>query len=256
MSALTGEVRDDRVQVRYAAARRGLLSAQKTAASTPAYLRFVNRRLGRECAAVAAALRLRPAQLTAASAALTLGALLLVVTQSPAPAVAVAVAVLLASGYVLDSADGQLARVRGGGTPAGEWLDHVVDAPKIAAVHLAVLVHLVRFRDLGPDSPYLLVPMLFLLASTTRFFALMLRDQLLRGAGGPGRAAPPRPEAASLGRSLLLLPLDYGVLCWVFLLLPLPRAFLAGYAVLFAAEVLFGVRTLRRTYRLLGAVQP
>ena len=57
---------------------------------------------------------------------------------------------LLVVGYAFDAADGQLARLRGGGIIAGEWLDHMVDAIKVASLHLAVLVGLYRF-DAVPD---------------------------------------------------------------------------------------------------------
>ena len=56
----------------------------------------------------------------------------------------VVVSLLLILGYALDSADGQLARLLGGGTPEGEWLDHVIDSAKLATIHLAVLVSLYR----------------------------------------------------------------------------------------------------------------
>ena len=53
--------------------------------------------------------------------------------------------VLLASGYVMDSVDGQLARLRGSGSLSGEYLDHTVDCVKTATLHLAVLISWYRF---------------------------------------------------------------------------------------------------------------
>ena len=65
-------------------------------------------------------------------------------------------------GYALDSADGQVARLTGGGSLLGEWLDHMIDSTKIAALHLAVLLHACRHTDL--PAGWLLVP----LGSTAR----------------------------------------------------------------------------------------
>jgi phosphatidylglycerophosphate synthase len=81
-----------------------------------------------------------PIQVTVISAGLTFAGIVTSAMVSPAPSVAAAVCLLLVFGYALDAADGQLARLRGGGSIAGEWLDHVVDAAKIASLHLAVLM--------------------------------------------------------------------------------------------------------------------
>ncbi|HEX8768804.1 MAG TPA: hypothetical protein VF714_10560, partial [Jatrophihabitans sp.] len=55
--------------LRYAYARSRLAGAQKSSASTPVYLRFVNRKAGGVLAAAAYALRLTPTQVTLASSA-------------------------------------------------------------------------------------------------------------------------------------------------------------------------------------------
>ena len=62
-------------------------------------------------------------------------------------------------GYALDSADGQLARLRGGGSLTGEWLDHVIDSFKISTLHLAVLV--MAYRFFPTPTWWLLVPLVF-----------------------------------------------------------------------------------------------
>lgn len=209
----------------------------------------MNRPLGGQFAAVGYALDLTPAQVTASSAACSFAGLALAATVRPTISLAAAVTALLLLGYALDSADGQLARLRGGGTRAGEWLDHVVDTPKIAAVHLTVLVELVRFRGFDAGSPYLVVPLGFLLVAMTFFFGMMLRDQLMRGE----LKASGRPvRNGRVITSFLLLPVDYGALCLVFALLAFRMAFLVGYACLFAVNLLFAARGLRKTYRLLS----
>ena len=129
---------------RYGSALSALATAQKSSSGAPAYSRFVNRRLGRWAAAAAWVVGATPNQVTALSAVCTFAGIALVAAVPSGALVAVAVVLLLVVGYALDSADGQLARLRGGGSPAGEWLDHVIDATKIAVLHLAVFASWLR----------------------------------------------------------------------------------------------------------------
>lgn len=120
-------------------------SAQKGAArSAPAYSRFVNRRLGRVLAAAAHRAGLSPNQVTAVSAVHTFTAIALLALLAPSGWLGVLVSVLLVLGYAWDSADGQVARLTATGSPAGEWLDHVVDSVKVVALPVAVAVGLLR----------------------------------------------------------------------------------------------------------------
>jgi phosphatidylglycerophosphate synthase len=206
-----------------------LSGAQKGAGGGPAYSRFVNRRIGRLLAAMAYRAGLTPNAVTGISAAFTgLGIALLALVQPSWPAGA-AVAGCLVLGYALDSADGQLARLRGGGSPAGEWLDHMVDAAKIASLHLAVLIGLYRAFEAGPK---LLVPLAFSVVAVVHFFATLLNEALRAQHGAPLRADQTAPRRSAL-RSLLVLPTDYGVLCLVFLLWGAPMVFLGVYGLLF-----------------------
>jgi phosphatidylglycerophosphate synthase len=220
--------------------------AQKPRAQTPAYLRFVNRRLGGYLAAAAFVRGWTPNRLTAISAALSLVGVLAVAVIRPTPVLGLLVSLALLAGYAFDSADGQLARLRGGGSPVGEWLDHIVDAVKSCLLHSAVLVCAYRFI---PDLPAaaLLVPLAFLTSYVTVAFASMLRDQLLRARGVRAEGED------SLLRGLLLLPADYGTLCLVFLLLGAPTVFFVGYCLLAVLNMLFTVRLLPRCYRALVA---
>jgi phosphatidylglycerophosphate synthase len=142
------------------------------------------------------------------------------------------VCVSLVLGYALDAADGQLARLRGGGSVTGEWLDHMVDSAKITSVHLAVL--LTAFRHFGLPAVAMLVPLAFVLVSNVHFFGMILVDHLIRLHQGSGVAAPPSRTAGSPVLTVLKVPLDYGFLCLVFVLLGAPRVFFAVYAVLLA----------------------
>lgn len=229
----------------YAARLDGLTAAQKPAAGVAPYLRFVNRPLGRRAAAVADLAGRRPDQVTALSALLSMVALVLLVAVPPGP-VLVLTMVVAAAGYVLDSADGQLARLQGRGGPAGEWLDHVVDAGRQNLVHVAVLVALLRWTGL-PLVTVLAVTLSFLIVTNVRFFALMLGEQLRRQHGASAAAvSPPVPRVDV--RGLLQQPADPSSLFLTFLLLPWPTAFLAVYTSLLAANTLLLAASLRRRH--------
>lgn len=211
-----------------------LASAQKARGrGAPAYSILVNRRVGRYLAAWAYRRGLTPNGVTAISATFTFSAILAIALAPPSWGLGLAVWLGLALGYAFDSADGQVARLRGGGSPAGEWLDHVVDCVKISSLHLAVLVAAYRFFEL-PSPTWLLVPIGFTLVATTSFFTLILND-LIRRAHAPGSGRAPAAEGGSLVRSLLVSPTDYGVLCLTFLTLGAPTVFFAVYTVLFLA---------------------
>ncbi|MBA3283193.1 MAG: CDP-alcohol phosphatidyltransferase family protein [Acidimicrobiia bacterium] len=230
-------------RVRLALAKLG--GAQKSNVGVPAYLRFVNRRLGGWLAAAGYGLGLTPNHLTAVSAAFSAAAIAALALVEPSGAVAVLVTLSLLLGYAFDSADGQLSRVRGDGKPSGEWLDHVVDVAKTASLHAAVAISLARFADI--DDGWLLVPLAYGVVNITFFFGMMLRDQL------GGRPSSEGAGAGSTARSVVLLPMDYGTLCLVFLTLAEPMVFLAVYSGLAAVTLAFTARTFIKTYRTLAA---
>jgi len=212
---------------------RRLAAAQKGATGAPAYSRFVNRPLGRVFAALAFRAGLTPNAVTGISAAFTATGVALLALVPPSWWTGAAVTACLLVGYALDSADGQLARLRGGGSPAGEWLDHMVDAVKLLSLHLAVLVGLYRFEGVDTGA-LLLIPVGYCVADGALFFAMMLNEALRAQHGVATRARASGP-APTLRRSLVNLPTDYGLLCLCFLVLGAPTVFLAGYGVLFLA---------------------
>ncbi len=211
---------------------RRLSAAQKSGKGAPAYSRYVNRWLGRRFAAAAYLAGLRPNQVTVVSAVFSFAAIAVLVLVPVSWWSGLLVAAGLVLGYALDAADGQLARLRGGGSVSGEWLDHMIDCVKISALHLAVAVGLFRWTDLHPA--WLLLPLLYAVVGAASFFGQILNEQLRRGAGVE---KPVGPDAvpASLVRSLAKVPLDYGVLCLVFVLLGWPVLFLAAYGLMLAA---------------------
>lgn len=243
-----------RPQESYRDTVRRLAAAQKPAArSAPAYSRYVNRRVGRYLAAAAYRAGLTPNAVTGVSALFTAGGLALLVAVPPSWWSGVAVALALLVGYAFDSADGQVSRLRGGGTPAGEWLDHMVDAAKVSAMPLAVLVGFARF-DAAPRA-WLLVPLAFSVVSSVLFFGMILTEQLRRQHGRRSLAEdlPGRP---SWVRAVLVAPMDYGVLCLSFLLLGATEVFLAVYTVLFAATAAFTVLASVKWFREMRGLVP
>ena len=210
----------------YRAALRRLADAQKRNRRGPAYSVWINRRLGRFAAAGAYVLGLTPNMVTGISAAFSAAGVVLIAFGSTWPA-AIGAALLLVIGYLLDSADGQLARLRGGGSLVGEWLDHMIDSVKVAALHLAVLITLYRNFDLHPL--WFAVPIVFTVVSSVHFFGMILVDLLARvRRASVGLPTPPLAPTDRV-KTLLKLPTDYGIFCLVFLLLGWHSGFLAVY---------------------------
>lgn len=214
-----------------------LAGAQKTTAGAPAYSRFVNRPLGRRFAAAAFLSGLTPNIVTAASAAFSFSGIAVIALVRPTAFSGILIAVLLVLGYALDAADGQLARLRGGGSSSGEWLDHIVDAAKISALHLAVLISFYRFFGLG-SAEWLLVPIAFSFVADVMFFGMILND-LLRARFTARTGEPVIRQAPSTIRSLLVIPTDYGFLCLFFAVMGATRVFLVGYSLFFVCNALF-----------------
>ncbi len=232
------------VHARLAAAQKG------HARGAPAYSVYVNRRVGRLFAAAAFGWGWTPNRVTALSAAHTFAGIALLLVLPAQWWTGLLVAVLLALGYAWDSADGQVARLRGGGSLAGEWLDHFVDAIKIAALHLAVLIALWVHTPLR-DSAWLLVPIGFSIVGVVTFFGMLLNDLLKGKSGVPSTHAR---GGGTAGRSLLLLPTDFGVLCLVFALWGWTDGFLWAYAALAVANAAFLVLAAVRWFREIRAI--
>lgn len=223
-----------------------LASAQKGAArSAPAYSRFINRRIGRLLAAFAYRAGLSPNQVTGVSAAHTFAGIGLLIALPPTWWLGVVVAILLLLGYAWDSADGQVARLTGMGSPSGEWLDHMVDALKVVTLPLAMLVGLYRFDAVA--TWWLLVPVVNAAASSVMFFGIILTEQLRRAHGVTSRAST--EGRMPWLRSVLALPTDYGVLCLTFAIYGATTPFVAMYGLITLATVLFLVLALPKWFR-------
>ncbi|MGW9158896.1 CDP-alcohol phosphatidyltransferase family protein [Microbacterium sp. NPDC055665] len=224
-----------------------LARAQKGhARGAPAYSVYVNRRIGRVLAAVAYRIGLTPNQVSIISAVHSFVAIGLIAFGPVNVPMGLLIALLLVLGYAWDSADGQVARLRGGGSPQGEWLDHFIDTLKIASLHLAVLIGLYRVL---PDTPLLLIPIVFSIVASTTFSGMLLND-LLKGKHAV--ASTHERGGGTLVRSLILLPTDFGLVCLVFVLWGWTSAFLIGYGLLCAAATLFLALAAVKWFREIG----
>lgn len=222
-----------------------LKAVQKSSRGAPVYSLIINRPLGRVFAALAHQVRLTPNHLTVISACFTFSGIAALAVLPPSLLAAVVVTAALVIGYALDASDGQLARLRGGGTLAGEWLDHSIDSVKIATLHLAVLI--MAFRWLPVPRWWLFVPLAFAATYVVHFFGMLLTDLLTRvrvaqTGGGAGGATPSRLM------SILKLPTDYGFLCLAFLLLAVPSAFVVVYSALALAMLGYTALVLPKWY--------
>lgn len=220
---------------------RRLTVAQKSGKGAPAYSRFVNRKLGRLFAAAAFHMGLTPNAVTVVSAAFSFAGIVLLATVTPSWWLGLVITALLVLGYALDAADGQLARLRGGGSLTGEWLDHMVDCLKISSLHLCVLISWFRFSDV--DRRWLLVPIGYAVVAAVSFFAQILNEQLVRNAalkrGTTPVGAVATDERPSVLVSLLKIPTDYGLLCLVFVLLGAQDLFRYAYTLMFIGSAAY-----------------
>jgi phosphatidylglycerophosphate synthase len=221
-----------------------LRSAQKAGKGAPPYSLFINRPLGRVLAAAAHQLRMTPNQVTYVSAACTFAGLAVLALAPASWWVGLLVMICLVLGYAFDSADGQLARLRGGGSLLGEWLDHMIDSAKVATVHLAVLVTLYRNFDLAVG--WLVVPLVFTVVSAVHFFGMILVDLLARARRAEAGVPAPALAPANLPKTLMKLPTDYGVLCLVFVLLGAHPVFLGVYTFLAVATTGYTLLVVRK----------
>jgi phosphatidylglycerophosphate synthase len=237
----------------FSAALRRLRDAQKSSKGAPPYSLYINRPLGRVFAAAAYQLGLTPNQVTYISGAMTFTGIVVLATVPTVWWSGLLVGALLVLGYALDAADGQLARLRGGGSRTGEWLDHMLDAAKTSALHLAVLIAAYRHFDL-PHQGWLLVPMVFGVVSAVHFFGMILVEQLVREHRAQNGLPTPPKLPASPAKTLMKMPTDYGVLCLAFVLLGAPLVFFGVYTFLALGTTGYLVLILRKWFHDVAAL--
>ena len=225
---------------------RALSAAQKSNAGAPLYSRIINRPVGRVLAALAHRVGLTPDQVTGLSACCTYLGIVLIAVWAPSVVAAVLTSLLLMVGYALDSADGQLARLRHGGSRAGEWLDHVADVIKLSTIHAAIAISLFRFSldDLAGPA-VLLVPLAFGAVQNIHFFSYILTYQLRYHGGTPLASGEGRP---GLTKAVLSAPTDYGLMCFVLMLRSAPVVFMWVYGLMLVGYTLYVALALPRWY--------
>lgn len=254
--------------IAFKSALRELKYAQKPGHGVPAYTRWINRGLARGVAALLASWGWSANKVSLASALVSFVGILLLLLLPVEPWTGVIAAVILAVGYLLDSADGQVARLTGTGSSAGEWLDHVTDAARTPAIHLCILVGFIKIY--GASAWQWWIPLIYCLIAATHFMGQILAEQLLRllAEAGPAQAdeqpavadQPSSPGLRrSVARSIIMVHTDSGTLCWLFLTWGFPPLFLLLYVLMFAANSLTSVVSLTRRFRDLRAgegIQP
>ncbi len=231
-----------------------LAAAQKPPRGTAAYGRYVNRPAGRRVAALGHVAGMTPNIASVISAGMSGVGIVVIATLEPTWSTGLCVALLLAGGYVMDSVDGQLARLRGGGSVSGEWLDHTIDCFKTSLLHLAVLISWFRFPPVDEDAA-LLVPLAYEVVQVTLYFGLIVVPFLRNKAAArltvdpapsPTSSAPSREHPA---RKWLILPTDYGFLCWLFVLTGWPVAFFWSYTGMATLSAVMLALALRKWWR-------
>ena len=170
---------------------------------------------------------------------------MLIAVWAPSAWAAVLTSLLLMLGYALDSADGQLARLRHGGSAAGEWLDHVADVIKLSTIHAAIAISLFRFCMDALPTAALLVPLAFGAVQSIHFFSYILTYQLRYHGGTPLARDEGRP---GLAKSVLSVPTDYGLMCFVLMLRFAPVAFVWVYGVMLVGYAVYVVLALPKWY--------
>lgn len=225
-----------------------LNSAQKPGHGVPAYTRWVNRRIARVFAAGAVKFGLTPNHVTVVSALISAVGLLVLIFAAPTVVTGIVAAVLFALGYALDSADGQVARVTGQSSPAGEWLDHVVDSIRVPAVHLTVAAGYLRFTDHFPGAGWGIawMPLLFTVACVGHFMSQILAEQLRR------TRKTSAPSAGGPLRSFINLHMDSGTLCWIFVFWGAGLFFEIVYGLLLLTNLLTIAASMVRKYQSLA----
>lgn len=217
-------------------------AAQKPGVGVPAYTRWVNRRVARYLCAAAERVGLTPSVVSVLSILVTLAGLGAFIGLYRTPLLAGALAaILLALGYALDSADGQLARLQQTSSLQGEWLDHTLDAIRMPAVHLSIAAGF-----LMQGAPVLAVVAAAYSAIASASFLSQNLGGLLRDRAQAQRVDVRRHQ------SWLLLPADPGILCWTFVLWAVLPLFSLVYLALFTANALHFILSARRRWRELG----
>lgn len=219
------------------------------------YTRLINRPLGGALARLLYPTDLHPNQVTGASFGLAMigSAIVVIAAATPHNWLILPAYLGLAVGYVLDSADGQLARARGQASPGGLMLDHGLDLIRIVAMNFAFGYYLLLAY--GDGSATLtgawFIVFLNISGQATSLFSASLRDIVV------GKIDEQWGEnTRGVKRALrgLLNVRDQGFLMMLVLLMPFQAVFFVIYALIGVINFASAVLGLGRAIRLAGQV--
>lgn len=177
-----------------------------------------------------------PNQLTAMSLLFVLAAVAVMVCFGFGSIVASVVVALLALAYVLDCADGQLARTSGQCSKFGAWFDHVSDTAKVFIIHGGIgwlLLRSIGVHGISLEWSFLAV-LIHLSGSVIYFFAWTYKVMLMGKHLIAKEVSESKKSLVSRGQMLLQCT-DHGWLILIFVFLYDPVIFswvYLGYGVL------------------------
>jgi phosphatidylglycerophosphate synthase len=214
------------------------------------YTRYVNRNAAIPLTYMFWRLGVHPNTISLVSSAVTHTALAMLLVLGVAVPVVLAAYLLLVLGYMLDSCDGQLARVSGKTSKRGEWLDHSLDMVKLLTFNMTLGYLLLAHAMDGtlPMGAVFGAIVLNLLFQPTHFFVISMKDAILGLPKGPAAIAP-ATGMSGIPAALLRNAADYGLFMPMILLLPWIEAFLYVYLAYGVFYVLMFVSHFLRTYR-------
>ncbi|TKB46464.1 CDP-alcohol phosphatidyltransferase family protein [Ferrimonas sediminicola] len=125
--------------------------------------------------------------------------------------------------YALDSTDGQVSRLTGKGTKLGEWLDHSLDGLRIIIVNVYLILVVVNTIEFPSVSPVLF---LCLISQVGLYIVGTLRQKVLN----VDIAKEIRNSSRGKLATLILLPADYGVFMFLFLIASNPKLLYSVYS--------------------------
>ncbi len=134
---------------------------------------------------------------------------------------------LLALNYVLDSVDGQLARLKNMSSPLGEWLDHSLDGLRMILLHLAYMWVMYQHLPDNLTNIGFLAFALNLAFMTSNYFFSILKIKILNQKTGDYLRQSAGIKGAML--KFMTAPADYGFYIMISLLLVRVDMFLWAY---------------------------
>lgn len=199
----------------------------------PLYTRHVNRNVAIPLTYVFWRLGAHPNTVSVLSFAVTHTALALLIVLDASWPVVISAWLLLALGYVMDSCDGQLARLSGKTSRLGEWLDHSLDMVKILNFNMMlsfVMISHAAVQDAPLWLPFL-AAFLNLLSQPSHFFVINMKEQLLSTDDSAARRATQFGEdgRTKWAMRFVLNGADYGLYILIVLLIPRQDVFVPVY---------------------------